>query len=72
MRCEEIEVSKVHTDDNLADILTKVLDRDPFEKLRRVMMQLLRIGVTMSTFLSPKHRGKAVMWSADMISVASE
>ena len=48
-----LKIDKVPTEDNLADMLTKVLDRVPFEKLRRGVMNLLASGVW---FLSP--RGK--------------
>ena len=42
----DIKVVKVYTLDNIADIFTKVLDRDPFTKLRKGVMQLLRVGPT--------------------------
>ena len=48
-----MQVDKVHTDDNLADMLTKALDRIPFEKLKKLLMNILATGVW---FLSP--RGK--------------
>ena len=48
-----LKIDKVPTEDNLADMLTKVLDRVPVEKLRRGVMNLLASGVW---FLSP--RGK--------------
>ena len=38
---EVIVVVKVHTDDNLADLLTKPLHALPFAKLRRGIMNLL-------------------------------
>ena len=34
----EIVVTKVHTDDNLADMFTKVLDRTPYSKLRGLVL----------------------------------
>ena len=34
-------VEKVLTDDNLADMFTKVLDRVPFVKLRRLTLNLV-------------------------------
>jgi len=42
-------VTKVHTSDNLADLMTKVLDRVPFESLRKRALHLLRFGVTVTT-----------------------
>ena len=48
-----LKLEKVGTDDNLADIFTKALDRAPFEKLKGLVMNLLAAGVW---FLSP--RGK--------------
>ena len=38
---DSIRVEKVHTSENLADMLTKVLDRVPFEYLRKHTMNLL-------------------------------
>ena len=48
-----LKLVKVGTDDNLADMFTKALDRVPFEKLRGLVMNVLAAGVW---FLSP--RGK--------------
>ena len=42
-------VTKVPTEDNLADMFTKVLDRIPFVKLRRLVMNLLVRSVTAVT-----------------------
>ena len=56
-RAREIEghlrLEKVGTDENLADVFTKVLDRIPFEKFRRLVMNVLLGGVQ---YLAP--RGK--------------
>ena len=49
----DLVVEKVPTEDNLADMFTKALDRIPFEKLRGLVMNLLARGVA---FLAP--RGK--------------
>mgnify|MGYP005711840753 CR=1 FL=1 len=48
-----LELDKVPTEDNLADMMTKALDRVPFEKLKKLTMNILAAGVW---FLSP--RGK--------------
>ena len=48
-----VRVPYVSTDDNLADMFTKVLDRLPFEKFRRLVMNVLVSGVQ---YLAP--RGK--------------
>ena len=57
VREREIEghlvLDKVPTEDNLADMMTKALDRVPFEKLKKLTMNILAAGVW---FLSP--RGK--------------
>ena len=37
----EIIVTKVHTDDNLADMFTKVLDRTPYAKLRGLVRNIV-------------------------------
>ena len=37
----ELEVTKVATEDNISDMLTKGLDRVPFVKLRRLLMNLV-------------------------------
>ena len=41
-----LAVEKVHTDDNLSDMFTKVLDRTPYTKLRKLVMNLLVRSVT--------------------------
>ena len=38
-------VTKVDTNDNLADLFTKALARDPFTKLRKLVMNILAHGV---------------------------
>ena len=48
-----LKMEKVASADNLADLLTKALDRVPFEKLKKLIMNILATGVW---FLSP--RGK--------------
>ena len=48
-----LAVEKVHTDDNLADTFTKVLDRTPYTKLRRLVMNLL---VRAATAVVPRAR----------------
>ena len=53
-----LEVTKVSTHDNVADILTKALDREPFVKLRRLLMQLIRVGVSFSMKLQPRRRAR--------------
>ena len=68
---EELVVTKIHTSENLADMFTKVLDRDPYEKLRRLVMQLVRVGVTMMNMLSPKHRRAHTTRSPDTSDMAS-
>ena len=73
----DIETTKCDTSDNLSDLMTKVLDRDPFEKLRVLCMQLVRVGVTMSTFLPAKHRARlsrlgVTVRPSDHTSVATE
>ena len=40
----EVTVHKVHTDDNYADLFTKVLDRPRFEKLRAWVMNIKGLG----------------------------
>ena len=50
---EHLRLEKVGTEDNLADMMTKALDRAPFEKLRKLTMNILAAGVW---FLAP--RGK--------------
>ena len=41
-----LAVNKVPTADNLADMFTKALDRDPFTKLRKlVMTDIMIMGV---------------------------
>jgi hypothetical protein len=48
---EVIAVTKVGTADNLADMFTKVLDRFPFETLRKLTMNIL---VRSATLVSPR------------------
>ena len=38
-------VTKISTNDNLADIFTKALARNPFTKLRKLVMNILAQGV---------------------------
>ena len=38
--------TKIHTGDNLADLMTKVLDRTPFTHLMRLVMNVLACGAT--------------------------
>ena len=49
----DIIVEKVHTDDNLADLLTKPLHAIPFAKLRRLIMNLV---VRLATSLPVRRR----------------
>ena len=44
------------TAENLADMMTKVLAREPFEYLRVLVMQIMRLGVTFSHLMSPEAR----------------
>ena len=37
-------VTKCDTSDNLADLLTKALDPIPFDKLRRLVLNILAVG----------------------------
>ena len=55
----EVIVKKIPTNDNLADMLTKVLDREPFERLRRSLMQLIRVGAQIIGLLSPHSRRRS-------------
>ena len=41
-----LAVTKVPTADNLADMFTKSLARDPFTKLRRLVMNILVHGIS--------------------------
>ena len=41
-----LAVTKVPTADNLADMFTKALARDPFTKLRKLVMNILTCGIT--------------------------
>ena len=41
-----VEVKYVATDENTADVFTKILDRVPFTKLRKLVMNLLVRSVT--------------------------
>ena len=53
-----IRLDKVPSEDNLADMFTKALDRLPFEKLRKGVMNILASGVW---FLAPRgKRSRAV------------
>ena len=52
-RAGETILSKVHTGSNVADMFTKVLDRIPFDKLRKLMMNLL---VRSATMVMPRAR----------------
>ena len=49
-------MTKVGTADNLADMFTKVLDRVPFEKLRKLTMNIL---VRSATLVSPRSMRKS-------------
>eukprot|EP00964_Phaeocystis_antarctica_P081054 scaffold50673_cov51-Phaeocystis_antarctica.AAC.4 len=40
-----LEVTKVPTADNLADLFTKSLHRDPFTKLRKLVLNILVKGI---------------------------
>lgn len=51
-----LEVRKVHTSENLADMLTKALDREPFTVLRRSLLNLL---VRAATVVAPRLRRRA-------------
>ena len=42
---QTLVVTKVPTADNLADVFTKALDRDPFTKLRTLVLNILAKGV---------------------------
>ena len=53
---EELVVTKVRTNDNLADMLTKSLDPTPYSKLRRELMNLKVRSVSCPR---PKRRGQA-------------
>ena len=54
---EDIVVMKVHTDDNLADMLTKPLHPLPFTKLRRGVMNLLiRVAACLPVRRPRKHQ----------------
>ena len=41
-----LAVTKVPTADNLADMFTKALARDPFTKLRRLVLNILVRGIS--------------------------
>ena len=45
---DTLAVEKVHTDDNLSDMFTKVLDRTQYTKLRKLVMNLLVRSATAS------------------------
>ena len=54
MQIEQVlNVRKVGTADNIADIFTKVLDRDPFTRLSRLLLNLVAGCVQ---FLAPRSR----------------
>ena len=54
---EEIVVVKVHTDDHLADLLTKPLHPLPFTKLRRgIMILLIRMATCLPVRRPRKHQ----------------
>ena len=53
--CGQLCATKIHTSENLADLLTKVLDRTPFEKLRMGLMNLVIRSLAFS--LPMKTRG---------------
>ena len=54
---EDLDVEKVPTEDNIADMLTKALDPGPFHKLRALLMNLVvRVG-SASYPRSKRHRG---------------
>ena len=42
---QTLVVTKIPTADNLADMFTKALDRDPFTKLRTLVLDILAKGV---------------------------
>ena len=63
-------MTKVSTHDNVADMLTKALDREPFVKLRRLLMQLVRVGVSSSMKLQPR-RGTRAARAPEMSSVST-
>ena len=48
-------MTKVPTADNLADMFTKALARDPFTKLRRLVMNILVRGI-----LAPLPRARRI------------
>ena len=45
----DLEVTKVASEDNIADILTKILDRVPFTKLRRLLLNVV-VAATSCSF----------------------
>ena len=54
----DVVVTKCHTSENLADMFTKVLESKPFQYLRRLTMNILRVGVDVRRMLTPRHRKK--------------
>ena len=61
---DTLAVEKVDTDDNLSDMFTKVLDRTPYTKLRKLVMNLL---VRSATAAVPRaRRGTSVMLRGDV------
>ena len=46
VQSDRIKLVKIASKDNIADLLTKVLDRVPFESLRKLLMQLVRVGAS--------------------------
>ena len=50
---EDIQVVKVATEDNLSDMLTKALDRVPYVKLRKLLMNIV---VRAGTVVMPRAR----------------
>ena len=49
-----LRVTKISTLDNLADMFTKVLDRIPFTKFKRLVLNILAMGASWS--VPRKHR----------------
>ena len=56
-----LRVTKLHTSENLADLFTKVLDREPFTTLRRGVMNIL---VRAATMVLPRARRMAAAAAA--------
>ena len=53
-----LEVTKVSTHDNVADMLTKALDREPFVKLRRLLVHVTVTELTQVVMLSTQGHGQ--------------